>query len=611
MKRFLFLCAMILCAVPAFSATYYISASGNDDADGTSPATAWCSTGKVNSTQFQPGDKILFKRGDLWRGGLIPSSGEPGKPTLYGAYGDGELPTIYGSVDASDPARWTEVSPGIWKIDGAPKYQRGEKMSVDLTSEWSLHTEGGAEARLNTQMIDGQKRITLTVIKSGTAPNHIQIWGPRMENPVPRNFEIILRVRASVPCTVPSLRVDENGSPWRPAAIGVFLNPKEDWTEQAMLMSQAMKPSELEHAVRLHWSLGMLPAGTFEFELKGMSVVQCDRTGEFGTDIGNIIFDHGNSKAFFADKPERREPTCGTKKWDPKELKEPGDFFYNGRIDKSTTSPIYDGGTSYVLLRSDGNPATLCKSIELAKRNATLNMGGKHDVILENLAIKYTAAHGLGGGNTKRLTIRKCEFSYIGGAHQFTHPNGWPVRFGNAIEFWGSAEGHLVEENRIWEVYDAALTNQGRGSEESPSNECNITYRNNVIWNCEYSFEYWNSGGVTENILFEGNRCFDAGNVWSHTQRPDKNGGHVMFYNNKAATKNFVVRNNVFCNSTEVCLRMCNDWRDSLTFENNTYWQDKNPLVRYIDKYYQKDELERFQKELGMDAGSVLKKEER
>ena len=74
------------------------------------------------------------------------------------------------------------------------------------------------------------------------------------------------------------------------------------------------------------------------------------------------------------------------------------------------------------------------------------------------------------------------------GATSSRHPDGKPVRFGNGVEFWAGAHDCLVEGCRLWEIYDAALTNQGSGTNVQE----NITYRRNVIWNSEYSFEYWN-----------------------------------------------------------------------------------------------------------------------
>ena len=52
----------------AFAATYHVDAtSGNDTNDGLSQAAAGKTIAKVNASTFQPGDQILFKRGEDWR----------------------------------------------------------------------------------------------------------------------------------------------------------------------------------------------------------------------------------------------------------------------------------------------------------------------------------------------------------------------------------------------------------------------------------------------------------------------------------------------------------------------------------------------------------------
>ncbi len=94
---------------------YYISNTGNDTLNsGTTADDPWETIAKVNSMTFEPGDAILFKRGDTWRDGPIrvTSSGEPGAQITYGAYGDGDRPKIYGSVQADG---WTLVSGNIWQ----------------------------------------------------------------------------------------------------------------------------------------------------------------------------------------------------------------------------------------------------------------------------------------------------------------------------------------------------------------------------------------------------------------------------------------------------------------------------------------------------------------
>jgi hypothetical protein len=49
----------------AWSATYYVDATnGNDRNSGTSELTPWKTIAKVNDPRFDPGNQILFKRGE-------------------------------------------------------------------------------------------------------------------------------------------------------------------------------------------------------------------------------------------------------------------------------------------------------------------------------------------------------------------------------------------------------------------------------------------------------------------------------------------------------------------------------------------------------------------
>ncbi|MBK6343083.1 MAG: hypothetical protein IPF41_10985 [Flavobacteriales bacterium] len=67
-RKLLFI-ATALTALTVRSATYYISPTGNDSNNGTSQATAWRTINRANqiSSSFQPGDRILFQRGGVYR----------------------------------------------------------------------------------------------------------------------------------------------------------------------------------------------------------------------------------------------------------------------------------------------------------------------------------------------------------------------------------------------------------------------------------------------------------------------------------------------------------------------------------------------------------------
>ncbi len=94
--------------------TYYVSNSGDDDADGMTPETAWKTIDRVNRSWFRKGDGVLFRRGDLWRGKTVETM--PG--VSYGAYGTGDKPKFYGwDENMADRVLWelVDADHNIWK----------------------------------------------------------------------------------------------------------------------------------------------------------------------------------------------------------------------------------------------------------------------------------------------------------------------------------------------------------------------------------------------------------------------------------------------------------------------------------------------------------------
>ena len=75
---------------------YYVDATGGTDAaSGLSDQEAWGTITKVNSFNFQPGNSILFKRGETWREQItVSSSGTKENPITYSSYGTGPKPVI-------------------------------------------------------------------------------------------------------------------------------------------------------------------------------------------------------------------------------------------------------------------------------------------------------------------------------------------------------------------------------------------------------------------------------------------------------------------------------------------------------------------------------------
>lgn len=93
--------------------TYYVSSAGNDANSGNSEGAPFQTITKVNSLGLQPGDVILFRRGDTFRGSLaIRQSGSAGRPIVIDAYGSGNKPILAGSVPVTN---WSNIGNNTWQ----------------------------------------------------------------------------------------------------------------------------------------------------------------------------------------------------------------------------------------------------------------------------------------------------------------------------------------------------------------------------------------------------------------------------------------------------------------------------------------------------------------
>ncbi len=556
--------------------TFYIDSSeGFDGNGGLAPTQAWKTLERVNLADLQPGDTVRFKRGGVWRGSLVPVSGDQGSPVTYSTYGDGPKPLLLGSRSRQRPEDWGQVEGNLWATRPI-EYALGESVLDLREGKWSHHQEQGAGVRLTHEDTQEGTIVRLECTSSGTASNHIQVWGPAPPAQKGTHLQLTCRARCSKPFEMPPMSIRKSGSPWTSYATAA--KPKCEIGPEWETFKVAFGVNESFESGRLHILLGgFLPAGAvLELQPQDLRLVTANISDPLTVDVGNIIFDHGKR--------------CGWKKWSTEGLVNPYDYFY-------------DGASGRVFLNCSANPASLHESIEFAMKGHVVSQGGAHHVVYDGLAVMYGASHGFGGGGTSHLVIRNCDLGYIGGAHQFTKPNGTPVRFGNAIEFWGAAHDNLVEGCRIWEVYDAALTNQGRGPS---SKQVNITYRNNFIRNSEYSFEYWNSPetALTKNIRFVNNTCIDAGIVWSHAQRPDQNGSHLMFYSNTAETSGIEIKYNVFSNHTEWGSRYSSGWKVLPDLDYNLWHSDQGVMV-----YWFREKIGSFadyQQKTGLDEHSLF-----
>ena len=80
---------------------YHLSESNGDDSNLGTENSPWKTIEKINSINLLPGDQVLFKKGDTFKGHLeINNSGTSENPIIIGSYGTGNLPIITGQVGA-------------------------------------------------------------------------------------------------------------------------------------------------------------------------------------------------------------------------------------------------------------------------------------------------------------------------------------------------------------------------------------------------------------------------------------------------------------------------------------------------------------------------------
>jgi hypothetical protein len=248
----------------------------------------------------------------------------------------------------------------------------------------------------------------------------------------------------------------------------------------------------------------------------------------YGLDIGNVLFVKDSSIV------------CGVKRWSMSALSGEKDFYY-------------DEGSGTLYLRSASDPGSQgCDDIELAIDAIILDETGKSWITYSGLDLRYGGAHGIGGGETRGITVEDCEISWVGGGKLRDQ-----IRFGNGVEFWDDASDELVERCYIHDVYDSGLTNQAY---DATSVQERIAYRNNIVVGCGMgSYEYWNLGSRTADIVFEGNTCVGAGSGWGSLQdRPDAetSGYQVRLAQTPIETGAFAIRDDIFLGSSKGLLQV-------------------------------------------------------
>ena len=579
------------------AAVYHVDAIGGDDSnDGLTEATAWKSLKRVNTADVKPGDSVLFKRGCVWRGTVNLKNGAPGARTYYGAYGEGPKPILQGSTERNRESDWFEISPGLWSTS-TNKGTIGECLypAAELR-QWGVHFEKGFRCTSKASGKEDDWSFVISCTNTGpeASSNRVQIWGPRVEMP---GSSIVFKFKVRGKPVPRTMSITVPHPPWAKIAVAPIRVAEKagagGWRDASVCFTDCATSNEKKS---IHLSLGDIISAGDRLEIKpeGIYSFTPDERSCIGRDVGILLL--GGEEAW------------GVKKWALKDLRDDLDYWY-------------DAGNDRVVLKLDRNPAKAYPSIELCKTWTIMSHANRHDVTVEALTLRYSGGFAFSGGGATRFTVRNCDIYFIGGGLQCWRklPGGGqkPVRYGNGIEYWSPARDCLVERCRFWQIYDAAVTPQQSGSANGFDN---ITYRDNVFWQCEYSFEFWNHApsSHTANVMFEHNTSVDAGMCWSHAQRPDPNGAHLMCYLHTGAMTNQVIRNNVFCHASDWGFRFCSNWRDALEMDYNLHCEPLKVLSWCRPSSEQSKrgvggwrfgagpaEFRRYQEATGLDAHSL------
>lgn len=252
----------------------------------------------------------------------------------------------------------------------------------------------------------------------------------------------------------------------------------------------------------------------------------------------------------------------GNKVFSQSAVKKNGDFYSDGK------------GSVYLYSTKDPNTYS---DLEISCGGSMIGSNGSSvkNVTIENWCVKYAGRHGIGIVDADHITVRDCVFGWIGGDVQ-RPGSGDNTRLGNAIEFYNNANNILVENNWIYECYDAGITFQGTRGPFT-----NIVFRNNLIEYCMMSIEYWSSNENDKiRATFEGNVSRFANYGWG--TMPDRiiRGAHLWSgwrLNGTDHDMQITIKNNVF--DCAYSFIISEPWESSsqgepqYTFSGNTYYQ--------------------------------------
>lgn len=236
---------------------------------------------------------------------------------------------------------------------------------------------------------------------------------------------------------------------------------------------------------------------------------------------------------------------------------------------------------------NNGNPGQRFNDIEIGYDVSVIE-GQKNasDITIDNLCVKYTGAHGIHFvTGSKNITIQNCEIGYIGGSIMTIGDR--KVGYGNGVEVVDNCNNIVVDNNWIYQCYDAGITNQS--SNQKGCKQLNIDFINNLVEYCCYNIEYYvdQTNGLMQNIRYDNNILRFSGYGFGSANRiggDNQMNSNVCNYSRKIKSKNFSISNNVFDTPKkyQICIGLPNDENYGPLISNNIYIQKEKNVAKIL-----------------------------
>jgi hypothetical protein len=597
----------LLLPVQAWSAVYYMSTSGDDANDRTSPATPWRSILKLNLTPFAPGDSILFKRGDIWDGAnaapIIPAtSGSAGNPITWGAYGTGPNPVITFASRRNSTSDWTDEGGNIWSTGGitltGPEIFPNPDFSAD-SGGWFGKCAGGASCSfIGRTTSEGEyysppAGYKVVVDDQGSYADNIELY-TASDSPLSftqgKYYQITFLAKSTVPFTIPDILLTSDGSDITSGMYVKALKVGTEWSVCTLIFRADRSTSTAEFEMLLGGGSGIPNGAAFYVDIFSCKeITDQDFFGMYYS--ANLIFNYSSGS-----------PTTG-KLVPSGAIANQGDWYQSYQDRK-------------IYLYSTSNPAAFYNG-DIIVVNGSLKSGfwiiGKSYHTVENLDF-FAITSGWYGQDFTDNTIQHCNAYYTGGnpvldSHDYSWGKGLVIaRQGEAVGAAGNISNWTVRYNNFSQAYDCNVTWQNSANNKTADG---IWVYYNVLGLAHYNIEFWwrGTGSSMSNVYIYNNTMYDAGSEWSADQRPDEpvqlQDAHIKCWDSPSNGTNINIKNNIMDGAKTQLLYFAvwSQWASRLAADNNLYYNQPDHFGRTTGVYY--DTLGAWQAITNTDAASL------